>query len=253
MSFTHKNLAELLKKYNYNIQVGDVITGIIFSKEKQGYLVDIGTPIAAYLPKEEISIFIQKQTDIEVNLAQEFFILAQDLQKNTIILSTKRLLYIRSWTRIRQLNTEDIVIQAKITGINKGGLLVELENIQGFIPKSHLCYITKVDTLLNTTIMCKCLIANEQSNQLILSNRAAVLEKYLHKLKVGTIVDSTVIALKSYGAFVSIYNIPALLHISEIEINKINNFVIGQIIAVQIIHIDIKQGRLSVSRRYLKK
>ena len=120
MSFTHKNLAELLKKYNYNIQVGDVITGIIFSKEKQGYLVDIGTPIAAYLPKEEISIFIQKQTDIEVNLAQEFFILAQDLQKNTIILSTKRLLYIRSWTRIRQLNTEDTVIQAKITGINKG-------------------------------------------------------------------------------------------------------------------------------------
>ena len=246
MSFTHKNLAELLKKYNYNIQVGDVITGIIFSKEKQGYLVDIGTPIAAYLPKEEISIFIQKQTDIEVNLAQ-------DLQKNTIILSTKRLLYIRSWTRIRQLNTEDIVIQAKITGINKGGLLVELENIQGFIPKSHLCYITKVDTLLNTTIMCKCLIANEQSNQLILSNRAAVLEKYLHKLKVGTIVDSTVIALKSYGAFVSIYNIPALLHISEIEVNKTNNFIIGQIIAVQIIHIDIKQGRLSVSRRYLKK
>jgi small subunit ribosomal protein S1 len=253
MSFTHKNLAALLKQYNYNIQVGDVITGIIFSKEKQGYLVDIGTPIAAYLPKEEISIFIQKQTDIEINLAQEFFILAQDLPKDTIILSTKRLLYIRSWTRIRQLNTEDIVIQAKITGINKGGLLVELENIQGFIPKSHLCYITKIDTLLNTTIMCKCLIANEQSNQLILSNRAAVLEKYLYKLKVGTIVDSTVIALKSYGAFVSIYKIPALLHISEIEVNKTNNFFIGQVIAVQIIHIDIKQGRLSVSRRYFKK
>jgi small subunit ribosomal protein S1 len=253
MSFTHKDLAELLKKYNYEIKIGDVIAGIIFSKEKQGYLVDIGTPVAAYLPKEEISIFIQKQTEVEVNLAQEFFIFAQDLQKNNIILSTKRLLYMRSWTRIRQLNIEDIIIQAKVTGINKGGLLVELENIQGFIPQSHLCYITKTDTLLNTIITCKCLIANEQSNQLILSNRAAILEQYLSKLKVGTIVESKVMALKSYGAFVSIYNIPALLHISEIEINKINNFVIGQIITVQIIHIDIKQGRLSVSRRYVKK
>jgi small subunit ribosomal protein S1 len=250
MSFTHKSLAELLQKYNYDVRVGDIIAGIIFSQEKQGYLVDIGTPTAAYLPKEEISITIKRQEDLQINLDQEFFIFAQDRYNKNIILSTKRLLYIRSWARIKQLNKEEIIIKAQVTGINKGGLLVELENIQGFIPKSHLCYITKTDILLNTNIECKCLIANEQSNQLILSNRAAILEKYLSKLKVGTIIDSKVMAIKSYGAFVNIYNIPALLHISEIEINKVNNFFVGQIISVQIIHVDIKQGRLSVSRRY---
>nr|UEQ12200.1 ribosomal protein S1 [Batrachospermum sp.] len=251
MAFTHNNFAELLTKYNYNIQVGDIIAGIIFSEEKQGYLVDIGISTAAYLPKEEISIRIKKQESLEINLAQEFFILAQNIQTNNIIVSTKRLLYIRGWARIRQLSKEDIIVQAKVTGINKGGLLVELENIQGFIPKSHLCYITNIDKILNSTISCKCLIAEEQSNKLILSNRAAILEQYISKLKVGTILTSKIVEIKSYGAFVSIYNIPALLHISETEteIDKTNNFFIGQTIPVQIIHVDVQQGRLSVSRR----
>jgi small subunit ribosomal protein S1 len=249
MAFTHNNFAELLTKYHYNIQVGDIIVGIIFSEEKQGYLVDIGISTAAYLPKEEISIRIKKQESLEINLPQEFFILAQNTKKNSIIVSTKRLLYIRGWARIRQLSKEDIIVKAKVTGINKGGLLVELENIQGFIPKSHLCYITNIDKILNTTILCKCLITEEQSNQLILSNRAAILEQYISKLKVGTILTSTIVEIKSYGVFVSIYNIPALLHISETEIDQANNFFIGQTIPVQIIHIDIQQGRLSVSRR----
>nr|QHO64084.1 ribosomal protein S1 [Lympha mucosa] len=250
MAFTHNNFAELLTKYHYNIKVGDIITGIIFSEEKQGYLVDIGISTAAYLPKEEISTRIKKQENLEINLTQEFFILAQDVQKNNIIISIKRLLYIRGWARIRQLSKEDIILRANVTAINKGGLLVELENIQGFIPKSHLCYIINTKEILNTTISCKCLITEEQSNQLILSNRAAILEQYISKLKVGTILNSKIMEIKSYGAFVSIYNIPALLHISEIEIDQVKNFFIGQIIPVQIIHIDIKQGRLSVSRKY---
>nr|UEQ12008.1 ribosomal protein S1 [Kumanoa mahlacensis] len=256
MSFTHKNFATILTKYKYDIQEGDVIAGTIFSKEKKGYLVDIGNAIAAFLPLEEVSFSFSKIENIKTNLTQEFFIFAYSIQTKTIIISVKRLIYIRSWERIKQLYKENAIIHTKMIGQNKGGLLIELENIQGFIPKSHLCYGININSIINLDIPCKFLIANEQSNQLILSNRAAMLEYYMSELKIGTIFNGTITAIKPYGVFLNIYNIPALLHISETAINNItdftNQFSIGQRINVKIIHVDTKQGRLSVSRRNVK-
>nr|YP_009297845.1 ribosomal protein S1 [Kumanoa americana]AOM67579.1 ribosomal protein S1 [Kumanoa americana] len=256
MSFTHKNFARILTKYNYDIKEGDIIAGTIFSKEKKGYLVDIGNPTVAFLPLEEVSFSFSKIKNIETNLTQEFFIFAYSIHTKTIIVSIKRLVYIRSWERIKQLYKENTIIYTRIIGQNKGGLLIELENIQGFIPKSHLCYMINRNNVTNLDIPCKFLIANEQSNQLVLSNRAAILEYYISNLKIGTIFNSTIIAIKPYGIFVNIYNIPALLHISEAAIPNINDltnqFFLGQTINVKIIHVDTKQGRLSVSRRNIK-
>jgi small subunit ribosomal protein S1 len=254
MQFTHKNFASLLNKYKYDIKKGDIIAGTIFSKEKQGYLVDIGAEKAAYLPEEEILFSCQKKYYIEIQLTQEFFILAKSIKTN-IILSIKRLLYIRSWERIKQLKQEDLIISAQVKGINKGGILIEIENIQGFIPKSHLCYVININNIINEQIVCKFLIANQPSNQLILSNRSAILEQNISIIKLGAIFDTKITEIQPYGAFVNIYNIPALLHVSEMNMQNIhdfmNNFQIGQNIAVKIIHIDIKQGRLSVSRKYI--
>ena len=246
----------ILEQYKYNLQPGDIVAGTINYKESNGFLVIIGDNISGYLPKEEINIeFIFNNNESLVNITREFFIIKYNTHIKQYILSIKRLNYIRGWNRIKQLQLENIILILNIQHINKGGLITYLEKIQAFIPKSHIA-LNNTSTFYNQKIKCKILIANEKKNQLILSNKSACLSLSQHKLRIGEITYGIIIKIKDYGIFLKIYDTIALLHISEIGsvyINNINKiFTIGQLIKVKIIHIDQKQGRISVSKRNIK-
>nr|YP_009392985.1 ribosomal protein S1 [Caloglossa intermedia]ARW61547.1 ribosomal protein S1 [Caloglossa intermedia] len=248
----------ILKQYKYNLHSGDIVAGTINYEESQGFLVNIGDKISGYLPKEEIQIeFILNHFNYRklVNTTREFFIVKYNIKIRQYILSIKRLTYIRGWNRIKQLRLIDAIFNLPVRRANKGGLIVYLEGIQGFIPNSHITLDNKRE-LYKKIIDCKILIANEKRNQLILSNKNALLALSFHKFKIGEIVYGTISKIKDYGLFIKVYNITALLHISEIgfiyikDISKIFN--IGQLIKIKIIHVDARQGRISASRRSIK-
>nr|YP_009243971.1 ribosomal protein S1 [Sporolithon durum]AMK96213.1 ribosomal protein S1 [Sporolithon durum] len=250
--FTDKDFASLLDEYQYNLNLGDIVAGTIFSEEAQGFLVDIGANIAAYLPKEENALQSKSCKTINIiNNTREFFILAYNKHSKQLILSIRRLEYIRAWSRIKQMQAEDIITYLPIQKINKGGFLTIIEGIQAFIPNSHI-----VDnSIINEVIPCQFLIVNEKLNKIILSNRRAILTKYKNIIHIGQTVEGIITKITHYGIFIKIQQIPALLHISEIGNEHINHidtgFQTGNKIIVKIIHIDKKQGRLSVSRRNL--
>ena len=251
MCFTHKNFAKVLNQYQYQFNTGDVVAGTIFSQEENGYLVDIGDSNAAYLPNEEIAVLVNTSNHISHYQTQEFFILASNPDSKQLILSLRRLKYIRSWDRIKQLKQEDIVLEVEVKSLNKGGIIVEVESIRGFVPNSHLAYMINKEKLIGNKLSCKLLIANEHLNQLVLSNRCAVLENMLDSIQIGLEINAPITEIKPYGVFFNVNNIPALLHISEIPekylSNITDNFRINQEKIIKIIHIDIKQGRLSVA------
>lgn len=254
--FTHKDFASVLNKYNYNLNLGDITAGTIFSQEKEGFLVDIGTRVAAYLPKEETTV--QKEyvlTNQIINETREFFILAHNRKSEQLILSIKRLEYIRAWERIKQMEQEDIAINLIINATNKGGLLTTVEGIQGFIPNSHITNIKNKKSLINRSIKCQFLLTDEKLNKLIFSNKRATLNNLSNTIYIGQVTSGTITKTANYGIFIDIYGIIALLHISEIEPKNSHNmnkiFQVGDEIKVKIIHIDKKQGRLSLSRRNL--
>lgn len=251
MCFTHKNFARVLNQYQYQFNTGDIIAGTVFSQEENGYLVDIGDNNAAYLPNEEISVLVDTSTNISNYKTQEFFILASNPDSKQLILSLRRLRYIRSWDRIKQIKQEDIILEVEVKSLNKGGIIVEVESIRGFVPNSHLAYMINKEKLIGHKLSCKLLIANEHFNQLVLSNRCAVLEKMLDHIQIGLEIHAPITEIKPYGIFFNVNNIPALLHISEIPEKYLNNitdnFPINQDKIIKIIHIDIKQGRLSVA------
>ena len=176
---------------------------------------------------------------------------------NQYILSIKRLEYIRSWKRINQIQSEDIIFNLQIKHFNKGGLITYLEGIQGFIPKSHIAISinTKNIYLKKRNISCKLLVINEKKNQLILSNKSALLKISKHKFRIGELLYGKVVQIKSYGLFIDIYGVIALLHISEVGFKYISNlseiFYSNQLVKIKIIHMDIYQGRISLSKRKL--
>ena len=250
--FTHKDFASLLNRYKYKLNIGDITAGTIFSKEKKGFLVDIGEPIVAYLPIDEISIRKNYTNAPIINNSREFFILAYNKISQQLIVSIKRLEYIRGWQRIKQIKNEDITISLMIEKINKGGLITYIEGIQGFIPNSHLTNFQIKSSLIHKRIKCKILFINEKNNTIIFSNKRANLKELLSKIYIGQIIQGTITKIQTYGIFINIYGFIALLHISEIGSDHLNNnklFYVGNTIEVRIIHIDTQQGRLSVSRR----
>nr|YP_010471029.1 30S ribosomal protein S1 [Synarthrophyton patena]UVF62858.1 30S ribosomal protein S1 [Synarthrophyton patena] len=254
--FTHKDFASVLNKYNYNLNLGDITAGTIFSEEKDGFLVDIGTKIAAYLPRDEITIYKNQLTTKEIiNETREFFILAYNKISEQPIVSIKRLEYIRAWERIKQMEQEDITMNLMVHEINKGGILTLIENIQSFIPNSHIANIQNKSLLINQKIECQFLLINEKLNKIILSNKRAKLKNLRHKINIGQVILGTITKIESYGTFVKIHDMTALLHISEIkkEIKENMKIIVqvGDKIKVKIIHIDEKQGRLSVSQKNL--
>lgn len=257
-SFATNDFASMLNRYKYNINPGDIIAGTIFNQENEGFIVDIGEHIAGYLPIEETSIILKNSQKYPYNLlneTREFFILAYNKKSKQLILSIKRLEYIRAWKRIKQLEKEDIILEPRVEGFNKGGIIVLIEGLQGFIPNSHLMQNTNKSLIKNKDIKCKLLASNEKTNRLILSHKKAVLGFSNNKFKLGDIVSGTIINIKSYGIFIHIYGITALLHKSEIGYQNVKDlhevFHIGESIIVKILHIDLDQGRLYVSRKNL--
>ena len=253
-TFTHQDFASVLYRYKYQLNIGDITAGTIFSEEKKGFLVDIGENAAAYLPKDEVRISRYSKITPYINSSREFFIFAYNKKAKQLILSVKRLEYIRGWQRVKQIEKEDAAINLQINRINKGGLISEIEGIQSFIPNSHISNIEEKKSLVGQQLKCQLLFINEKTNTIILSHKRATLKSLLSKIYIGKIVEGKVAKIQRYGAFIDIQGFLALLHTSEInkkDVNNINTFYIGNTVSVQIIHIDIKQGRLSVSRKYL--
>nr|YP_009237443.1 30S ribosomal protein S1 [Wildemania schizophylla]AKS28490.1 30S ribosomal protein S1 [Wildemania schizophylla] len=254
--FTHRNFAAVLQKYKYDLNLGDIVAGTIFSFELNGVLVDIGTPISAYLPIQEISSSenLNKFSSLNINDTREFFLLDYNVCSKQLILSIRRLEYIRAWKRIRQLVAEDSLLDVMIKGFNKGGMIVNLEGIAGFVPNSHLGSFKKNDRCVNKLIKLKLLSVEEKSNSLILSHRRALIAQASSALIVGNIIEGRINQITPYGLFVNVGSLKGLIHISEMNIQIIDqlssHFKVGNNIKAIIIHVDKNRQIITIHETF---
>nr|YP_010336684.1 ribosomal protein S1 [Rhodospora sordida]UNJ15090.1 ribosomal protein S1 [Rhodospora sordida] len=255
-NFTYKNFAAVINKYQYHFHPKDIVAGTIFSIENRFVLVDIGANQVGFLPFEEISLnrIDDVNTYISLNEVRELYILLFDSELGQILLSIKRVELIKAWKRIQQIYAEEAIVKTQMVKLNKGGCIVQLDGLKGFIPKSHLIYINQVPKLVKSTNICvKILEFNESLNYLLLSSRCAYIQQNPHIFKVGNIVQGKIDSIQPYGLFITIEYVQGLLHISEIiqnsdeELDK--KFIPRENILVMIIHIDNKQGRITLSQK----
>ncbi|MFY8148651.1 MAG: S1 RNA-binding domain-containing protein, partial [Prochlorococcaceae cyanobacterium] len=140
VGFTLDEFAALLSKYDYNFKPGDVVNGTVFAMEPKGAMIDIGAKTAAFMPMQEVSINrVESISDVlEPGEVREFFILSEENEDGQLTLSIRRIEYQRAWERVRQLQKEDATIYSEVFATNRGGALVRVEGLRGFIPGSHI-------------------------------------------------------------------------------------------------------------------
>ncbi|WNN88930.1 30S ribosomal protein S1 [Gloeocapsopsis dulcis] len=258
IGFTHEDFAALLDKYDYHFSPGDTVAGTVFSIEPRGALIDIGAKTAAYIPIQEMSInrVDSPEEVLQSNETREFFILTDENEDGQLTLSIRRIEYMRAWERVRQLQTEDATVRSNVFATNRGGALVRIEGLRGFIPGSHISTRKPKEDLVGEELPLKFLEVDEDRNRLVLSHRRALVERKMNRLEVGEVVIGTVRGIKPYGAFIDIGGVSGLLHISEISHDHIDTphsvFNVNDEVKVMIIDLDAERGRISLSTKQLE-
>ena len=248
----------LEESFAKSYQVADIIEGTVIRKDKEGYLISIkGAKTEAVLPNHEIST-AGAEVAIEAGDAKEFYVLREENDDEPMILSLKRIACAQAWAQLSDAKSSGDTILAKVISLVKGGVLVDVADLKGFIPSSQLRTGIPFDGLIDQKIEVKVLEADPKKNKLILSQRQAVAEQrdqvvdnVLAELDEGQVVTGEIVRIADFGAFIDINGIDGLLPISEISWQRIKHpsdiISLGQKLEVKIIKIDNELKRISLS------
>ncbi len=262
------DFAKLLEEsFQTELLPGTLTVGEVLRIDKDGLLVDVGGKSEGFVPIKEINgcrNLEELQTLFEVGQVREFFISRiNDENVNCYSLSCRRVAAFKNWDKLKDLKDENTTVEVTVTGSTKGGILVNVLDLKGFIPASQIRVAKTLDNLVGEVLDAKILEVDKSKNKLILSNRAAVFEakaamraETLSKLTEGDIVEGDIVKVTDFGVFVDINGIDGLLPLSEISWQRINHpsevLKLGERVQVRVLTVDQNLQRISLSKKRLE-
>lgn len=267
MSKNSITMDDLLASTNITqLKVGDVIEGTVSSVRKHEVWIDLGANGVGVVMRREIGHGQQLEEGQKVLTS----VVDPELDEGFALLSMRRAAKDRGWDELQQLFDNQEIIEITAYDANRGGLLVELEGIRGFLPVSQLAaghyprvsgadkdeILQKLNQLVNKPMRARILDVSRKDNKLIFSEKEAVkddMQARFSELKVGDVVEGVVTGVIDFGAFVNVDGIEGLIHISEISWERVEDpreyVKTGQTIKAKIIAVD--KDRLSLSLKQM--
>jgi len=259
-SFSMDDFAKALDQENYQFEKGQIVRGKVFEYSTDGAYVDIGGKSAAFLPVNEISLKRISSSDLAEVLPlheeRDFLIVRDQNEEGQVTVSLKQLAVRQAWNKMTEIQEGGQSVQARVTGINKGGVTVDVGGLRGFIPRSHLVERDNLESLLGQNLTTNFLEVNRETSKLVLSQRQATRSAAISQLVVGQLVEGKITGIKPFGVFIDLDGTTGLLHIKQVSQNFISSldslFHLGQVIKALIIDVDEGKGRISLSTRVLE-
>ncbi len=252
------DFAKALEQYDYEFQKGQVVSGRVVSYESDGAYVDIGAKSVAFLPSFEASLrgVADLSAILPLNEEREFLIIREQDADGQVTLSLRQLELKQAWADLEEMRDSNQSLQVRVTGMNKGGVTVDVRGLRGFIPRSHLVERDNLESLKGTTLTASILELDQSRNKLVFSNRLATRSAAFSQLEAGQLVEGTVASIKPFGVFVELDGTSGLLHINQVSQKYINSlpdlFQVGQPIKAIVADIDEGRGRISLSTKVLE-
>ncbi|MDI7276988.1 MAG: S1 RNA-binding domain-containing protein [Anaerolineae bacterium] len=262
---------EVLEQYDYELpKRGEVRKGTVISVQQTEIVVDIGAKrecaiatsdvqklggdVAASIREgSEVSVYIVKPGDREGHLVGSLYLAEIE----------------NEWARAEEMEQSGEVFEARVTGQNRGGLLVPFGRLRGFVPASHLVGTNStgqpvvLSHWIGKTLPFKIIEANRRRNRLIFSYRAArrqwraqQKQSLLDGLREGDVRRGIVSSLASFGAFVDLGGADGLIHVSELAWYRVEHpsevLQVGQEVEVYVLRVEGERGRIGLSLKRLQ-
>jgi len=249
---------EMIAQHDMAHSVGDRVQGTVVRVDQRGAYVDIGGKSTAFCPTAELALAnIPKATQVVgPHTCRDFVVIRED-RNGDLQVSLKRMELSVAWQRLRQCSEDDVAVEGAVVGTNRGGIIVEVENIRGFCPGSQLGQrVATFEELVGRSMLFKVTEVDEEKARLMLSNKRIAADERVSSFKVGDVVEGTVMSVKPYGAFVDIGGASGLLHISQISHDRITNvdkvLSEGDRIKVMVLSQDRERGRVALCTKKLE-
>ncbi len=251
---------------------GQQAEGEVISISDQEVVLDLGTKAEGVLAKKDLT-----QLQLEaLALGQKLsaFVIQTENDNGQVILGatkpvpasssrsgSRHPLNFARWDKFKESQKNNQVLTGKVLEVNKGGLIVEVNGVRGFLPSSQvtLSKAANLDQMIGEEINVTVIEVDANQNRLIFSQKTNITEdvkQKLGKLKVGDQVEGKIAAVLPFGYFVSLEDgVEGLVHISEISWQKeedtTNAYKIGDHVSVQVISVDNNTGRVNLSIKQL--
>ncbi|MGI6249929.1 MAG: 30S ribosomal protein S1 [Anaerolineaceae bacterium] len=273
-----EHMAALLDAEGLNIdfpKAGEIRDGMVASISEGQILVSVGAKSEGIITGKQYEEIPQEiRSNLNVGDAIPVYVVTPEDQNGNLILSFTRAVEEQSWIDAEALLQSEEPFESSIVGYNKGGLLVPLSTIRGFIPASQLSLSRRLtitgDTpeakykdFVGETVKVVVIEVDRERHRLILSERAAsnetrdmIRDKIMEELQEGEVRNGRVTSLADFGAFVSIGGADGLVHLSEISWDHITHpsqaLKVGDEVKVKVITIDKDRRRIGLSIRQLQ-
>jgi len=264
----NNELEKLLEneKYTSLPKVGSVVHGTIISVGRNEVRVDVGGLAMGIVRGPEMDPHALLSIGDEIDAT----VIDTDNELGELELSLRGAGRKKSWEKLNTLYTSGTIVKAKILEANKGGLIVRVEGLSGFLPVSQLSpehyprvqggeknkILEKLRELIEQQLDVKIIDANEEENKFIVSEKAVwetKQESVISKYKPGDTVEGNITAITDFGAFVKFdTNLEGLVHISEIAWQRIDDprdvLKIGDRVRAEILNIEGSKIFLSMKK-----
>jgi small subunit ribosomal protein S1 len=272
------NMASLLEQEGLGIdfpQQGEIRNGMIASLTPGQILVSVGTKSEGIISGREFEAIPQDEL-AEMKVGQEIpvYVVNPEDSGGNLVLSYVRAREEMSWKDADGLMAGKDTYHSKIVGYNKGGLIVPVGGLRGFVPASQISLSRRASMsgetpeqrwskMINEDIDVCVIEVDRERRRLILSERAAstetresIKERVIDELAEGEVRSGRVTSLADFGAFVNISGADGLVHLSEISWDRIQHpsevLKVGQEVKVKVISIDKDKKRIGLSIRQLQ-
>lgn len=254
---------------------GDIREGKITSITHNEILVDVGAKSEGLIAGRELEqIDAATRAELQVGMDLLVYVVDPEDDNGNILLSFARAQQERDWRDAETLLSNQEVFNGQVAGFNKGGIIVKLGRLRGFVPASQMSMARrrraegetpeqKWGRMVGEPIIVKVVEVDRERNRLIFSERAAAKEtreaqkdRLLSELKEGDVCTGHVISLAPFGAFVDVGGADGLVHLSEVTWKRIEHpnevLKVGQEVKVQVLSVERDRKRIALSMKRLE-
>lgn len=253
---------------------GEIRQGFIATIRDNEILVSIGTKSEGVISGRELEqIPTEERAAFHVGMEIPVFVVAPEDANGNVVLSYLRAREEKDWEVVEALLASNETYPSKVIGYNKGGLIVPVGGLRGFVPASQISLIRRSagnespeqrwGKMVGESMNVRVIEVDRERRRLILSERMALQEtretlkdRLLDELTEGTVRTGRVTSLADFGAFVNIEGADGLVHLSEISWDRIQHpnevLKVGQEVKVKVISVDRDRKRIGLSMRQLQ-
>ena len=255
-----------------HLRRGEIIEGVVVGTDRDSILVDIGAKSEGVVPPQEMHC-LRPEGPSRLHPGDKVlvFVVQPESPEGQIILSLDRARGERGWRVLQDYMEQNKAFEGYVTGSNKGGLLVNVEGVNGFVPLSQIVASPDrgssenaerdLSAWVGKTLHLKVIELNRRRNRAILSERAAVQERrasekerLLLELQEGDIRTGRITSIRDFGIFVDMGGADGLAHLSELSWERTPKsphemFMVGDEVEVYVLKVDQENKKIALSVR----